>query len=298
MPASLLSILRSMAVSVLRMVTDAPGTKAPEGSVRVPVMVAEPAFWGKAGPAKTASRASRERTIKLVWRINVSSQFKRVKNVLQPAAHGFTGLPVVKFKRSLLASIVAKPHERDVGRTPLVRLFFDWSGPTRGLAAGQGARPTLEHKPQARLGPPGVGAIREAGGRGTESRRLRGASGRRGGSARGYHEVGRGQRPRIRRREARRADAGGADRVGQVKYLEQEADGHFLPEAKRLGETRVEARDGVDAQRVVGQPWHAAVAAKSIEAAGECLEVGHVGGRGEADRFVSRPAAGQGQQAV
>ncbi len=92
-----------MAVSVLRMVTAAPGTNAPEGSVRVPVMVAEPASWGKAGPAKTASRASRERTIKLVWRINVSSQFKRVKNVLQPAARGLPGVPDVKFKRSRLA---------------------------------------------------------------------------------------------------------------------------------------------------------------------------------------------------
>src|ERR1035437_2492193 len=99
-----------MEVSAFRMVTDAPGTNAPEGSVRVPVMVAEPAFWGKAGPATTTSRASRERTIKLVWRINVSYKFKRVKNVLRPAARGSPGVPDVKFKRSLLASIVTKTH--------------------------------------------------------------------------------------------------------------------------------------------------------------------------------------------
>src|SRR5271157_167811 len=47
-----------MPVSMLRATTEAPGTTLPDGSVRVPVMVAPPATWAEAGGIEHASRAS------------------------------------------------------------------------------------------------------------------------------------------------------------------------------------------------------------------------------------------------
>src|SRR3974377_2295894 len=58
MPASLVSIRRSMPVSVLRTMTAAPGTEDPDGSVTVPVIDAEPASWPNATDGTTASNTA------------------------------------------------------------------------------------------------------------------------------------------------------------------------------------------------------------------------------------------------
>src|ERR1035437_2173431 len=204
-----------MAVSELRMVTDAPGTVAPDGSVRVPVMVAEPAPWGKAGPARTASRASREITIKLVWRINVSSSFKRVKNVLRPTGRGSPSLPDVNFKRSRLPSIITKVQLSRRKRLPHNVMF-------------------------SQPGTPAAGSMRREG----------------------------------------------------VASLRNKSD---VPTAYNTKRRPTSARRALVPS---GKPAVVAVAAQSVETAGECLQVGHVGRGGETDRFVIRLPTGQIQQAV
>ena len=50
--------MRSKPVSVLWSTTAAPGTNAPDGSVRVPVMVPDPASWAKAGKTRTTSASA------------------------------------------------------------------------------------------------------------------------------------------------------------------------------------------------------------------------------------------------
>src|SRR5215469_10305166 len=61
MPASLVSVLRSVPVSVLRMATVAAGTVAPVASLTVPVMLAEPESWPKARVGKPAPAASMQK---------------------------------------------------------------------------------------------------------------------------------------------------------------------------------------------------------------------------------------------
>src|SRR5208283_1788270 len=58
MPASLVSVLRSKPVPVLRRTTDTPGTTEPDGSATVPVIVPEPAPCALASWGIATNRAS------------------------------------------------------------------------------------------------------------------------------------------------------------------------------------------------------------------------------------------------
>src|ERR1035437_7170971 len=75
MPQSLVSVLRSNPVSVLRRAISAFGTNAPEGSLTAPVIVPEPEPCAQAWPAGSARSARKANTNIICFRRRPSRKY-------------------------------------------------------------------------------------------------------------------------------------------------------------------------------------------------------------------------------